>query len=366
VQPAATPDFAAARAEAVRFLSDYIRVNTVNPPGNEARGAEYLKSILAREGIPSETFELVPGRGNLVARLKGNGSKKPVLIMGHIDTVPVERDKWTLDPFSGLVRDGFVYGRGAVDDKKDGIAGLEVLLLLHRLKIKLDRDVIFLAEAGEESSTQVGIDFMVEKHWDKIAAEFSLAEGGSMVEEGGTVKRVVVTASEKLSRNMKLVAHGISAHGSVPRADNPLVHLSAALVKLAAWRPPMRLNDVTRTYFSRLSTVSPPDEAYLYTHLEDPAVVEKIRVKSPQLDALLRATISPTIVQGGIRDNIIPATAEATLMIRPLPDQDIPALMREMRAVIDDPAVELLPAWGTRPPAPASGLNTAMFLVHRS
>lgn len=364
--PATTPDFGAARAEAVRFLSDYIRINTVNPPGNEAQGAKYLKAILAREGIPSETFELVPGRGNLVARIKGNGSKKPVLIMGHIDTVPVEREKWTVDPFSGLVRDGFVYGRGAVDDKKDGIAGLEVLLLLHRLKIKLDRDVIFLAEAGEESSTQVGIDFMVEKHWDKIAAEFAMAEGGGMSEEDGTVKRVGVVVSEKLSRNMKLVAHGVSAHGSVPRADNPLVHLSAALVKLAAWRPPMRLNDVTRAYFSRLSTISPPDEAYLYTHLQDPAVEEKIRARDPQLDALLRVTISPTIVQGGIRDNIIPATAEATLMIRPLPDEDIPVLMQQMREVIDDPAVELLPAWGTRPPAPASGLNTQMFLALES
>jgi acetylornithine deacetylase/succinyl-diaminopimelate desuccinylase-like protein len=238
-----------------------------------------------------------------------------------------------------------------------------VILLLHRLKIPLDRDVIFLAEAGEESSTQVGIDFMVERHWDKIAAEFSLAEGGGMSEENGTVKRVVVTATEKLSRNMKVVAHGVSAHGSVPRADNPLLRLSAALLKLAAWRAPMRLNEVTRAYFSRLATISPPDEAFLYTHLEDPAVVEKIRVRNPHLDALFRATITPTIVQGGFRDNTIPATAEATLMVRPLPDEDIPALMQQMRGVIDDPAVELIPAWGQRPAAPLSGLNTEMFLT---
>jgi acetylornithine deacetylase/succinyl-diaminopimelate desuccinylase-like protein len=360
---APTPDFRAAREEAVRFLSDYLRIDTVNPPGDEARGAQYLKSILAREGIPSEIFELVPGRGNLVARLKGNGTKKPVLIMGHIDVVGVEREKWTVDPFGGLVRNGFVYGRGAVDDKSNGVAGLEVMLLLHRLKTPLNRDVIFLAEAGEESSTQVGIDFMVERHWDRIAAEFSLAEGGSMSEEDGTVKQVVVTATEKLSRNMKLVAHGVSAHGSVPRADNPLLHLSSALLKLAAWRPPMRLNEVTRAYFSRLATISPPDEAFLYTHLEDPAIVEKIRARNPHLDALLRVTITPTIVQGGFRDNTIPATADATLMVRPLPDEDIPALMQRMREVIDDPAVELIPAWGQRPAAPTSGLNTEMFLA---
>jgi acetylornithine deacetylase/succinyl-diaminopimelate desuccinylase-like protein len=298
-----------------------------------------------------------------VARLKGNGTKKPVLIMGHIDVVGVERDKWTIDPFGGLVREGLVYGRGAADDKSTGIACLEVMLLLHRLKVPLDRDVIFLAEAGEESSTEVGIDFMVERHWDRIAAEFSLAEGGGMLETDGTVTRVVVTATEKLSRNMKLVARGVSAHGSVPRADNPLLRLSAALLKLAAWRPPVRLNEVTRAHFSRLAAISPPDEAFLYTHLEDPAVGDKIRARNPSLDALLRATITPTIVQGGFRDNTIPAAAEAMLMVRPLPDEDVPALMQRMREVIGDPAVELIPAWGRRPAAPLSGLNTEMFLV---
>jgi acetylornithine deacetylase/succinyl-diaminopimelate desuccinylase-like protein len=363
VYGASVPDFREAREEAVRFLSEYLRIDTVNPPGNETRGAQYLKSILAREGIPSEIFELAPGRGNLVARLKGNGTKKPVLMMGHIDVVGVEREKWTVDPFGGAIRDGFVYGRGATDDKKMGAAGLEVLLLLHRLKVPLDRDVIFLAEAGEESSTQFGIDFMVERHWDKIAAEFSLAEGGGMSEQGGKVQRVVVTATEKLSRNMKLAARGVSAHGSVPRADNPLLRLSAALAKLADWRQPMRLNEVTRAYFSRLAAISPPEEAFLYTHLEDPGVAEKLRARSPGLDALLRVTITPTIVQGGFRDNVIPATAEASLMVRPLPDEDVPALVQRMREVIDDPAVEVVPAWGRRPAAPPSGLSTEMFLA---
>ena len=360
---AAAPDFRAAREEAVRFLSEYLRIDTVNPPGNETRGAEYLKSILAREGIASEIFELVPGRGNLVARLKGNGAKKPLLIMGHIDTVGVEREKWTVDPFGGVIRDGFIYGRGASDDKKMGAAGVEVLLLLHRLKVPLDRDVIFLAEAGEESSTKFGIDFMVERHWDKIAAEFSMAEGGHMVKRGANVTQVVVTAAEKLSRNMKVLARGVSAHGSIPRADNPLLRLSVALAKLAEWRQPMRLNEVTRAYFSRLAAISPPEEAFLYTHLEDPGVAEKLRAKSPELDALLRVTITPTIVQGGFRDNVIPATAEATLMVRPLPDEDVPALVKRMRDLIDDPAVDVVPAWGSRPAAAPSGLNTEMFLA---
>src|SRR5262249_4045570 len=136
------PDFSAAKEEVVKILSGFVQVDTSNPPGNETKGTQYLKSILDREGIPSETFEMVPGRGNIVARLKGNGKKRPILLMGHIDVVGVERDKWTVDPFGGLIKDGFVYGRGSSDDKGMTSACLEVFLLLHRLKVPLDRDVI--------------------------------------------------------------------------------------------------------------------------------------------------------------------------------------------------------------------------------
>src|ERR1044071_5481469 len=159
------PDFQAARDETVQILSGFIRVDTSNPPGNETKGAEYLKAILDREGIPSEIFELEPGRGNIVARLKGNGKKRPLLLMGHIDVVGVERDKWTVDPFGGLIKDGYVYGRGASDDKGMTSVCLEVFLLLHRLKVPLDRDVIFMAEAGEEGTTREANDFMVEQPW---------------------------------------------------------------------------------------------------------------------------------------------------------------------------------------------------------
>ena len=164
----AMPDFAAARDEVVNILSGFVRVDTSNPPGNETKGAQYLKTILDREGIASEIFEMEPGRGNIVARIRGNGKKRPVLLMGHIDVVGVEREKWTVDPFGGVIKDGYVYGRGASDDKGMASACLEVFLLLHRMKTALDRDVIFLAEAGEEGTSSVGIDFMVQQHWDKI------------------------------------------------------------------------------------------------------------------------------------------------------------------------------------------------------
>ncbi|HET9164749.1 MAG TPA: M20/M25/M40 family metallo-hydrolase, partial [Candidatus Angelobacter sp.] len=187
-----SPDFTAAQAEAVKFLGELVKIDTSNPPGNETRAAEYIKGVLAAEGITAQIFESAPGRGNLVARLKGNGKKKPLLLMGHLDVVGVERDKWTMDPFAATIKDGYLYGRGSVDDKSMDAANLEVFLLLHRMKVPLDRDVILLAEAGEEGTSQFGIDFMVEKHWNEIACEYALNEGGDIPEEDGKTHYVAV------------------------------------------------------------------------------------------------------------------------------------------------------------------------------
>ncbi|MEK6299525.1 MAG: M20/M25/M40 family metallo-hydrolase [Acidobacteriota bacterium] len=360
------PDFRAARDEAIKILSSFIRIDTSNPPGNETKGAEYLKSILDREGIPSEIFEREPGRGNIVARLKGNGKQRPLLLMGHIDVVGVERSKWTFDPFGGEVKDGFVYGRGAIDDKGMVVANLEVFLLLHRLKVPLERDVIFLAEAGEEGTTQAGIDFMVEQHWDKIDCEFALNEGGAIAESNGKVAYVAVATTEKVPRGFRLIAHGTSGHGSMPRLDNPITHLAAAVAKVGNWQSEMRLNETTRAFFSRLAKISPPEEAFLYAHLEDPEnsamVQEKIRAASGFYYSMLRTSIVPTIIKGGFRTNVIPAEAEATLDVRALPDEDIGKLAEAIRKLINDPAIEIVrPPDRGRPASPPSGLQTEMF-----
>ncbi|PYP83475.1 MAG: peptidase M20 [Blastocatellia bacterium AA13] len=360
------PDFTAARDEAAQILSGFIKVDTTNPPGNETKGAQYLKGILDREGIASEIFELEPGRGNIVARLKGSGKKKPLLLMGHIDTVGIEKEKWTFDPLGGFIKDGYVYGRGASDDKGMASACLEVFLLLHRQKVSLDRDVIFLAEAGEEGTSRVGIDFMVEKHWDAIECEYALNEGGEIHETGGKVQYVGVATTEKVSRGMRLVAHGTSGHGSMPRSDNAITHLAAAVAKVGAWHVPMRLNETTRTFFSRLAAVSTPEDQYLFTHLEDPkatdSVQEKIRAKSIKYNSMLRTSIVPTIIKGGFRSNVIPGDAECTLDVRAVPDEDIPALIESLRRLINDPAVEIVPPSGRgRPSTPPSGLKTELF-----
>src|ERR1041385_6902400 len=361
-----TPDFNAAREEVVKVLSGFVKIDTSNPPGNETKGAEYLKSILDREGIPSEIFEMEKGRGNIVARIKGNGKKRPLLLMGHIDVVGVEREKWTVDPFGGEVKDGYLYGRGASDDKGMASACLEVFLLLHRLKVTLDRDVIYLAEAGEEGTSSVGIDYMVDQHWDKIECEYALNEGGMIYAPNGKVKYVGVATTEKVPRGFKLVAKGTSGHGSIPRMDNAITHLAAAVAKVGNWQAPMRPNALTRTFFSRLAKISPADEAYLYSHLEDPAntttVQEKIRVTNGTYNSMLRTSIVPTIIKGGFRSNVIPGDAEATLDVRAVPDEDIDALAVAIRKLINDPAVEVIPPSSRgRPATPPSSLSSDMF-----
>jgi acetylornithine deacetylase/succinyl-diaminopimelate desuccinylase-like protein len=223
---------------------DLIRLDTRNPPGNESRVAHYLGEIFAREGIPYEFLEIEPGRASIVARLKGDGTKRPLLILGHEDVVPVEQAKWTVDPFAGLERDGVIYGRGAFDDKAMVAANLEVMLELTRRALPLARDVIFLAEAGEETGGS-GMAQLVERFWRKIDCEFALNEGEGAGLKDGKVAYMTVATSEKIARRARLIARGTSGHGSVPRLDNPVVHLAAAVAALGTWETPPQLNDTT-------------------------------------------------------------------------------------------------------------------------
>jgi len=364
----ASPDFTAARDEVARTLSALVKIDTSNPPGNETKAATLIKEMLDTEGIPSELFEAQPGRANLVARLKGSGAKKPILLMGHTDVVGVERDKWTFDPFGGTIKDGYVYGRGSSDDKGMTSACLEVFLLLHRLKVPLQRDVIFLAEGDEEGGGASGINYMVQNHWDKIESEFALNEGGTIHEKDGKAQYVGVATTEKVPRGMTVRAKGTSGHGSMPRLDNPITHLAAAIAKIGNWQPPMRLNETTRAFFQRLAKVSPPEEARLFMALEDPKATEAaqqtLRSTNITYNSMLRTSVVPTIIKGGFRSNVIPADAEATLDVRALPDEDIPKLIETLKQLVNDPAITIERTSGAaagRPAPPPSGLQTDMF-----
>ena len=357
------PDFVSAQAEAVKFLGELVKIDTSNPPGNEMRAAEYIKGVLAAQGITAQVFESAPGRGNVVARLKGTGRKKPLLLMGHIDVVGVERARWTVDPFAATIKDGYLYGRGAIDDKAMDAANLEVFLMLHRMKLPLDRDVILLAEAGEEGTTQFGIDFMVEKHWDEIACEYAFNEGGDIVEENGKVQYVAVSTTQKVPRGFSLIAKGTSGHGSAPRVDNAIAHLAAAVDKVARWEAPMRLNETTRRFFQQMAKISPPDKAQLYAHVDDPAAQQKLHQTEPAYYSMLRTSLVPTIIKGGFRSNVIPAEAEARFDVRALPDENMDALKADLTRLLNDPAITFVDAENVnqRPATPPSGLDTDAF-----
>lgn len=359
-------DWSSQKAEILKHYRDLIQIDTRH--GKETKAVEYLRQVIEGEGIPTQTFALDPARANLVARLKGNGSKRPLLILAHTDVVGVQPEKWPVDPFSAAIKDGYVWGRGSVDDKPLLAANLMVFLLLHRNHVALDRDVIFLAESGEEADTTgVGINFMVDKHYDAIDAEYSLTEGGGATIDNGKVISMNIGTAEKLPARARLVATGHSGHGSVPRLDNALVHLGAAVEKVGTWQTPMRLNDTTRTFFEKLASISSPDKAARYNALLNPATAgaaqQYLRENEPQLYSMLRTSIVPTRLQAGVADNVIPSQAEATLDIRALPDENIPNFYAAMAKLIDDPSVKIVPMPMTRPPSPAGRLDTEMYRV---
>lgn len=364
--PQKTPDWEKLKPEILNDYRGLVQLDTTS--GHETRAVDFLRKILEGEGIPTETFALEPDRANLVARLKGNAVKRPLLILAHTDVVGVQREKWPVDPFSAAMKDGYVWGRGSKDDKPVLTANLIAMLLLKRLGVQLDRDVVFLAESGEEADPAgVGINYMVREHFDKIDAEFAMTEGGGATINGARVEMLNIGTAEKLPARVRLVASGTAGHGSVPRMDNALIHLSAAVEKVGRWETPMRLNDTTRTYFEKLAGISPPEKAAQYKALFNSKTAagaqQYLRENEPSLYSMLRTSVVPTMLKAGVGPNVIPSEAEATLDVRALPGEDLPKFFAEMAKVIGDPAVKIVPIPQTRPPSPASRLDTEMYRV---
>jgi acetylornithine deacetylase/succinyl-diaminopimelate desuccinylase-like protein len=365
-QSAPQPDWNRADAELLQHFQALVRFDTADPPGRELEATDYLKKVLEGAGIPTQTFALEAHRPNLVARLKGSGRKRPLLLMAHTDVVNVDAKKWTKPPFSAAREGGYIYGRGTVDDKDNVAASLMVMLLLKRLSVPLDRDVIFLAEAGEEGSTRIGIQYMVNEHFAAIDAEYCLAEGGNVTRSGGEVRFASVQTLEKLPYNVQLTARGPAGHGSVPLQTNAVARLATAVSAIAKWRSPTRLNETTSAYFARLAQISPPDQAARYRAVLDPAGIaaadEHFLQHEPRHASMLRTSVSPNIIQAGYRINVIPSEAVATLDVRALPDEDIKAFLDEIRKVIDDPSVEVtLGQRDTRPRPTDTRIDSEAF-----
>jgi acetylornithine deacetylase/succinyl-diaminopimelate desuccinylase-like protein len=362
------PDLTKVADEAVGWLTDLLRLDTTNPPGNELAACRYLAGILELEGIPAEVLESAPGRGVVIARLKASAVPDPsraLLLLGHVDVVGVQKEKWSVDPFGGVSKDGFLYGRGAIDDKGMVVANLAALVSLKRSGARLDRDVIFLAEGDEEQGGEYGIEFAINKYWDKIAAAFAINEGGRVTVKDAKVQYVGIQASEKIPVNVAVIATGPSGHASMPRKDNPVVHLAAAIAKIGAYQPPARPSTIARRYFEQLAKVEDPETAKWMRALETGDRIDHaarwLSEASPMWNSMLRDSIAPTILRAGIRSNVVPSEARATLNVRLLPGDSIEALVEELKKLVNDPQIRFEVEQASRQPAPPSPLDSDLY-----
>jgi acetylornithine deacetylase/succinyl-diaminopimelate desuccinylase-like protein len=367
-QTSPDPDWATLAPEIMQHYQAVLRLDTRNPPGNEHIVAEYLKGVFDKAGIPSQIVGADMNRPNLIARLKGNGKKRPILVMGHSDTVTTDDKKWSHPALSATREGGYVYGRGTIDDKDNLTAGLMTMLLLKRLNVPLDRDVIFVSESGEEGSTGIGIGYLVKDHFPEIDAEYCLAEGGGPIRIAGQVKYSAVQTMEKIPRGIELTSHGISGHGSIPLKSNAIVHLAEAVAKVGEWQPDVRFNETTGTYFRKLAAISPPDVAKQYRDIlsTDPKVRKAaddwLLENEPRHDSMLRTSVSPNIFTGGYRSNVIPSEAKATLDVRALPDEDPAKFLEQVKRVINDPAVDVrFTGESIRPAGPDAKLDSEAY-----
>jgi len=351
----------AAESRTASLLTELIRANTSNPPGNERRIAELLAPKFKALGFDVQIVQTPDtGKAHFIARLKGDGSKRPILLAAHADVVGVEREKWSLDPFAGEIKGDHVFGRGAIDFKGGMAVFARAVMMLAENRVPLARDVIFLAEADEEGGTY-NTSWLAREHWADMEAEFALNEGGwIMTHDDGRVRYVSISTADKSSIALTLTARGTSTHSSMPRPDNAIFALSRAMAKLSAYETPLVITPETRQFFTALARTSTAPMSDYYRDLVGNDAVKARRAdsvvgKDPLLHSLVRNTIAPVIIQGGFRNNVIPGSATATVNLRMIPGSDPVAFVEELRRIVADTSVELkLPATIARPSAPSS------------
>jgi len=359
---------AQAQSPTAALLQELIQVDTSNPPGNEGKIDDLLAAKLRPLGFQIDVIPTpVAGKSVLFARLKGDGSARPVLIAAHGDVVGVERDKWTVDPFAGLMKDGFVYGRGAIDFKGGMAVFAQAVMKLARNKVPLKRDVIFLVESDEESATY-NTSWLAQSHWDRMDCEFALNEGGwIMTRPNGQVRYVSVSTNDKSSIAILLTAKGTSTHSSMPLPDNAIFSLARALAKLGDYETKVELTPSTRQFFTTLGHTADGPMQQSFADLvdgKDPAKVaaaDKAISEDPLLHAIMRTTIAPVIVNGGFRGNVIPSSAEANVNFRAVPGTTAEDLIAMVRKVINDPHVEVTSARSTAAGTKDSPTETALY-----
>jgi acetylornithine deacetylase/succinyl-diaminopimelate desuccinylase-like protein len=360
-------DWDALARESQTVLADYLRINTTNPPGNEILAARFLKQILDREGIEAQildTTELGTNRANLYARLRGNGSKKAIALVHHMDVVPATPSYWSVDPFSGAVKDGYLWGRGALDMKGEGIMHLMAMIALKRSGAPLNRDIVFIGNSDEELGSTGGIVF-VQRHPELLRdVEFLITEGGeNAVDENGKISNFGVSVAEKRTFWQRLTVKGIPSHGSRPTKNNPVPRLVAALDKIAHYETPLHVTQGVDKYFRDISRTYPAQQRKWLSNvsvaLKDPAARKWI-LNDVYWNAILRNTISLTGLQGSNKTNVIPPEATAEIDIRLLPDQDPAEMLAQLERIVGDTAVHFTTL--LQPKAPLeSPIDTDLF-----
>ena len=343
-----------------QYLTDLLRLNTSNPPGNETRVADYLKQVADGFGIQAERLGSDSTRLNFVARLKGSGKGRPLLLLAHSDVTPVsaeERKLWTADPFGGELENGFIYGRGTLSAKSLLAAELAVMVEIKRRNLKLTRDIILVSEADEEAG-MTGIQWLIQNAWSKIDAEFALNEGGSLMEARDGTKIFGIQTIEKIPVRIILTARGTVGSGAVPRRDNPIVHVDDAVSRLAKADQPVYLNPTVRRYFTVIAEL--PDYAWLkplLPKLENAATAQaaaaQVRMHDEELDAMLHTTVSFVGQQFG----------ETQMDVRRLPVAETREdILTRLRQIVNDPGVEI--AFAPGPPMPTTSASSRMTALY--
>jgi acetylornithine deacetylase/succinyl-diaminopimelate desuccinylase-like protein len=350
---------------AVDLMKQYLRVNTSNPPGNEIQAARFFKEVFDKYGIESQIFEYKPERANIIARLKGNGSKRPIILLSHMDVVTADPQSWRVDPFSAQIVDGAIYGRGALDMKGEGLLHLMTMLLLKNEGPTLSRDVIFLATADEEVKDE-GSLWMIATKADLFKdAEYVLTEGGSNLLESGTVKFVGVGVAEKAPYWLQLIATGSPGHGSQPIFDSAPNRLVRAMNRILDWETPIILLPAVEKFFKDVAPLQKSawqsKFANIRESLKDPQFLKEI-TREREYNFLLRNTISLTMMNGSKQTNVIPNTATCNLDVRLLPGEDPAAFREALIKVIADPTIKIENVNSFKPPN-SSPVDSELFSI---
>jgi acetylornithine deacetylase/succinyl-diaminopimelate desuccinylase family protein len=331
--------------EVTKLLSDLIRINTTNPPGNETAAANYLAENLEGDGFECEVLESAPGRGNVITRLKGKGERPRLLLLSHLDVVAADPAEWSVDPFSGIVKDGFVWGRGAMDMKSMTAMEVMVMKLLKRNNVKPRGDVILAATADEERGGMAGAGWLVRSQREKVAADYVINEGGGQAIPVDGKNVFTIQTAEKGILWFKVKAKGRPGHGSVPgAADNAILRMNRIVEKLGKHRAKMMIAPTVEQFLKVMAEENKHAGQALKMILQNPALgdevldvfAEKDKAMAEELRAMLRMTVAPTIIHGGVKENIIPSICEAVFDCRILPGQITTQALNEIKELLKD------------------------------